>query len=338
MKHPFAALFILLILIARAACGEIPGGGLQTVDPELPPYQVVPGISGTLDSIGSDSLNNLMTLWAEAFQVLYPNVTIQIEGKGSSTAPPALIEGTAQLGPMSRLMKRAEIDRFEAHFGYEPYRIAVALDTLAIYVHRENPLPGITLEQLDGLFSMTRKRGHAPLRTWGDLGLPAPRHLRSISLYGRNSASGTYGFFKDKILANGDFRQVVKELPGSSSVVHAVSSDPQGIGYSGIGYRTSGVRILPVATGNGSFIHPTHENCLSGDYPIARLLHLYINKPPYTTMRPLIREFLKFILSREGQAIVVRDGYYPLPAEVAGRYLEAIERQADPQRNLLRKN
>lgn len=301
--------------------------GLKAESRVLPDYQPVPGVSGVLDSVGSDSLNTLMSLWAEAFQKIYPNVTVQVEGKGSSTAPPALIEGTAQIGPMSRLMKDTEIDQFEAHFGYQPQRVAVALDTLAIFVHKDNPLPSITLAQLDAIFSSTLKRGHRPVLQWRDLGLTENWAPRWISAYGRNSASGTYGFFKDEVLLNGDFRLHIREQPGSSSVVQAVAGDLYGIGYSGIGYRTSGVRILPVASGDRSPVSPSRENCLSGAYPIARLLYLYINRNPREPVNPLIREFIRFVLSRQGQAIVETDGYYSLPAEIARRYTRTLNEE-----------
>ncbi len=317
--------FSRIVLLAACLC---PAGlfGSSLLDPDLPEYKPVSGISGVLDSVGSDSLNNLMTLWAEAFQAIYPNVTIQIEGKGSSTAPPALIEGLSQLGPMSRQMKSSEIDRFEAHFGYKPHRIGVALDTLAIYVHRDNPLPGLSMRQLDAIFSSTFKRGGDPLLRWNQLGLGDPWGPRRISIYGRNSASGTYGFFKQLALLNGDFKSSVKEQPGSSSVVQAVAGDRHGIGYSGIGYRTSGVRVLPVSLGDSELVEPSLENCLSGKYPIARLLYLYLNRNPVEEVDPLNREFVRFILSRQGQAIVVKDGYYPLPASVAREYMDAFTR------------
>lgn len=315
-SHQF--LFILVL---------VAGGSLHAarqLDPALPEYRPVPGISGTLDSVGSDSLNNLMTLWAEAFRTIYPNVNIQIEGKGSSTAPPALIEGTAQLGPMSREMKHTERDKFEARFGYKPYKLPVGLDTLAVYVHKDNPVDHLSLIQLDAIFSSTLKRGGDPIRTWSDLGLDGPWGPRRLSAYGRNSASGTYGFFKTIALDGGDFRSTVKEQPGSSAVVQAVASDVYGIGYSGIGYRTSGVKVLAISRNGGKPVEPTLENCLSGDYPIARLLYLYINKNPLDELNPLTREFIRFVLSRQGQEVVVKDGYYPLPAAVAKQYIDDL--------------
>ena len=239
MKSPIR---ILTAGLALALC--LPAAAVIEVDPSLPSYSPVSGVSGNLDSIGSDTLNNLMTLWAESFQAIYPNVHIQIEGKGSSTAPPALIEGTAQLGPMSRAMKPTEEDKFEERFGYKPTAIPVSIDALAVYVHKDNPLTHLTLEQVDSIFSNTFKRGGTALDTWGDLGLEDSWAQHGISAYGRNSASGTYGFFKGVALSKGDFRSTVKEQPGSSAVVQGISSDIYGIGYSGIGYRTSGVKVL----------------------------------------------------------------------------------------------
>jgi phosphate transport system substrate-binding protein len=260
-----------------------------------------------------------MTLWAEGFKAQYPNVNIQIEGKGSSTAPPALIEGTAQLGPMSREMKSTEIDAFEKKYGYKPTEIKVAIDALAVFVHKDNPIKGLSMQQVDSIFSSTLKAGGKDIAKWGDVGLTGEWAGKPVSLYGRNSASGTYGFFKEHALAKGDFKATVKEQPGSSSVVQGVGSDLAGIGYSGIGYKTSEVRALPIAAKTGApFVPADYENCLTGDYPIARFLYIYINKKPGAPAGKLIEEFIKFVESKEGQQVVVKDGYFPLPAEVAG--------------------
>jgi len=296
------------------------------VDPALKSYEKVSGVSGNLNSIGSDSLNNLMTLWAEGFRAIHPNVNIQIEGKGSSTAPPALIEGTAQLGPMSRSMKATESDAFEKKYGYKPTEIRVAIDALGVFVHKDNPIKGLTLDQLDSIFSSTNKRGGKPINTWGELGLTGEWANRPISLYGRNSASGTYGFFKEHALKNGDYRSTVKEQPGSSSVVQGIASDLGGIGYSGIGYRTSGVKPLALTDASGGAMHdPTLENALSGAYPLARFLYIYVNKKPNEPIDKLVHEFVKFVNSKEGQEIVVKDGYYPMPAVVATETLTALK-------------
>ncbi len=297
------------------------------VDPKIPHYKKVRGISGNANSIGSDTMNNLMTLWLEGFRKYYPMVNIQIEGKGSSTAPPALISGTAQFGPMSRKMKNKEIDAFEKKYGFKPTAIRTALDALAVFVNKDNPIECLTLEQLDAIFSKTRKRGYpSDIVVWGQLGLKGAWANRRISIYGRNSASGTYGFFKDHVLKKGDFKDTVKEQPGSASVVQGVTEDKYAIGYSGIGYKTSGVRAVPLAKKEGAPCYDGHyENVISGKYPLSRYLYIYIVKAPTRPLDPLVREFLKFVLSYEGQEIVIKDGYLPLPYKVVMRELKKLE-------------
>lgn len=301
----------------------------QTIqaDKKLPHYKKVSGISGNLNSIGSDTMNNLLTLWLESFKKFYPNVNIQIEGKGSSTAPPALISGTAQLGPMSREMKSEEIDKFEAKFGYKPTQIRTSLDALAVYVNKDNPIKGLSLPQLDGIFSKTKRSGIGKdITTWGQLGLTGDWANRTISLYGRNSASGTYGFFKEHALFKGDYKDEVKEQPGSASVVQGVTEDRYGIGYSGVGYKTSGVRIVPLSKKDGeTFYDGTYEHVLSGKYPLSRFLFIYVNRKPNQPLDPLLKEFLKFVLSYEGQSIVIKDGYLPLPTKVVLEELKKLD-------------
>jgi len=293
------------------------------VDSNWKPYVRVSGITGNVNSIGSDTLNNLMTLWGEGFRKEYPNVKIQIEGKGSSTAPPALIEGTAQLGPMSRKMKAKEMDKFEAKFGYKPTAFPVAVDALAVYVNKDNPIKGLSMEEVDSIFSKTRRRGHrVNIDTWGKAGLDGPWKNLTVSLYGRNSASGTYGFFKKKVLKKGDYKDQVKEQPGSASVVQGVTEDRGGIGYSGIGYRTSGVRAIPLAAKSGEpFFEPTFINASSGKYPLARFLYVYVNKAPGKPLPPLVKEFLHYVYSKQGQMVVIKDGYFPLPQKLMEKKL-----------------
>ncbi len=289
------------------------------------PYQKVAGVAGNLNSIGSDTLNNLMTFWAEAFGKLYPNVKIQIEGKGSATAPPALAEGTAQLGPMSRKMKPEEEEAFEKKHGFKPTRIDVALDCLAVYVHKDCPIEGLTLAQLDSVFSKTRKSGFADVTTWGELGLTGSWAQLPISLYGRNSASGTYAYFKEHVLLKGDYKDTVKEQPGSAAVVNGVAKDRAGIGYSGIGYKTSEVRAVPLAkTPDDPLAEPSFENALKGTYPLGRTLYIYVAKGPGEPLSPMVKEFLRFVLSQEGQEIVVKDGYGALPVKLLAKQLELL--------------
>jgi len=298
--------------------------GLQ-VDPDLPSYSPVSGVSGNLKAVGSDTLNNMMTLWSEGFRSKYPGVKISVEGKGSSTAPPALIEGTAQFGPMSREMKSKEIDDFEKKFGYKPSEIRVAVDSLAVFVHKDNPIRCLTLKQLDAIFSSTRKGGNPKdIKTWGDLGLSGVWADKPISLYGRNSASGTYAYFKEIALFRGDFKANVKEQPGSSAVVQGVATDKYAIGYSGVGYETADVKAVPLAVQEGKCFAPNAENAYSGDYPLARFLYIYFNKKPNKPLDPLTTEFIKYVFSKEGQQTVIKDGFYPVSKALADEDLAKI--------------
>lgn len=309
---------------ADAESSEKPAAA-ATVDAGLAAYEKVSTeVSGSIKSVGSDTMNNLMTRWAEGFRKIYPNVQIEIEGKGSATAPPALIEGTANFGPMSRDWKKEEIEAFEAKYGYKPTAIPTSIDMLAVYVNKDNPIQGLTLQQVDAIFSKARKGG-APedVATWGQLGLTGEWKDKPINLYGRNSASGTYAFFKEHALFKGDYKDSVKEQPGSSAVVQAVASDPYGIGYSGIGYKTADVRAVPLARAEGKpFVAAEPANAYTGEYPMARFLFLSINAKPGAQLDPLRAEFLKYVFSRDGQEDVVRDGYLPLPAKVATKSLK----------------
>jgi phosphate transport system substrate-binding protein len=309
---------IAVVLAATLLLAGAPAAQVQ-LDPGLPAYSAVSGVSGNINSIGSDTLNNLMTYWAESFQKFYPNAKIQIEGKGSSTAPPALISGTAQLGPMSRPMKGSEIDQFEKKYGYKPTPIRTSVDALAVFVNKDNPITCLTMAQVDAVFSKSRRYGYREdLRTWGQLGLTGEWASRPLSLYGRNSASGTYGFFKEHALKNGDYKDEVKEQPGSASVVQGATVDRFAIGYSGIGYATAGVRAVPLAEKEGArCMEATPDHAYAGSYPLARFLYVYVNKAPGKPLDPLTREFVKLVLSKQGQQDVVKDGYFPIPAPIA---------------------
>ena len=269
-------------------------------------------------------MNNLMTLWAEKFAEFYPNVTPEIEGKGSSSAPPALVEGAANFGPMSREMKDEEIDEFETAFGYKPARVRAAIDMLAVYVHKDNPIAqrGLTLAQVDAIFSKNRKGGYEKdVTTWGDVGLTGDWANKPISLYGRNSASGTYGFFKQKALFKGDYKDSVKEQPGSASVVQGIASDRYGIGYSGLGYKTADVAAVSLAV-DGEPV--AADAARFNEYPLTRFLYVYVNYKPGSELDPLRREFLRLMLSRDGQEVVIKDGYLPVGARIASHDLASV--------------
>lgn len=289
------------------------------VDAGLPTYQKAAGVAGNFTSVGSDTLNNLMTLWAEEFKRLYPNVNIQIQGAGSSTAPPALTEGASNFGPMSRLMTAKEVEGFEKKHGYKPYAVPVAIDALAVYVNKDNPIKGLSLQEIDAIMSVGRKCGAAEEATkWGQVGMNGEWSSRDIAMYGRNSVSGTYGYFKEIALCKGDFKRNVAEQPGSASVVQSVATQLNAIGYSGIGYKTSGVRALPLSKKAGQpFVEPDAKHAVDGSYPLARVLYVYVNKKPNQPLAPLEREFFKMVLSKQGQTVVVKDGFVPMPARMA---------------------
>jgi len=314
-------------IVAASAVTVTTANAAAQLDANLPTYQKASGVSGNLSSVGSDTLANLMTLWAEEYKRAYPNVNIQIQAAGSSTAPPALTEGTANLGPMSRKMKDKELEAFENKHGYKPVPVPVAIDALAVFVHKDNPVKGMTIDQVDAVFSSTRKCGSAQaVGNWGDLGLTGSWQNRSVQLFGRNSVSGTYGYFKKKALCKGDFKNSVNEQPGSASVVQSVSTSINAIGYSGIGYTTSSVRAVSLAKKPGQpFVAPTPENAVKGKYPLSRFLYVYVNKKPNQPLQPLEREFVKMVLSKTGQEVVVKDGYIPLPAGVVEKTLKALD-------------
>ena len=297
----------------------------SNVDTDLPDYQKAAGVSGNLSSAGSDTLANLMTLWAEAFKRNYPNVNVQIQAAGSSTAPPALTEGTANVGPMSRTMKDNEIEAFESKYGYKPTAVPVAIDALAVFVQKDNPVENLTLQQLDGIFSSTRKCGGDDISRWSQVGVSGSLAEQSIQLYGRNSVSGTYGYFKEHALCKGDYKSNVNEQPGSASVVQSVSTSLNAIGYSGIGYKTASVKTVNLAKKEGGpYVAATADNAINGSYPLARFLYIYVNKAPNQPLPPLERELIRLIMSRQGQEVVVRDGYVPLPRQVVEKALGSV--------------
>lgn len=318
MKRSAASIAVVASMLATTAVAQV------TVHPDLPSYEPTSGVSGNLTSIGSDTLNNLMTLWAEGFRGFYPNVAVEVQGAGSGTAPPALVQGTAQFGPMSRAMRGTEIEEFEARYGYAPTPIRGAIDALAVFVHKDNPIECLSLQQVDAVFSSTRNGGaDAAITTWGDLGMEGDFANQQISLYGRNSASGTYGYFKEVALFDGDFSPEVREQPGSSTVVQGVGSDLYAIGYSGIGYMTADVRAVPLSM-DGECYEASGENAAAGFYPLARFLYIYVNKNPNEDLDPLRGEFIKYVYTQEGQADVMRAGFFPVVPAVADVDLEAF--------------
>lgn len=319
----FTNLLIAIAFVALFSATSAIAGGLQA-------YKAESSVSGTLTSVGSDTLANLMSYWTEDFKRVHGNVTTQVQAAGSSTAPPALTEGASNIGPMSRMMKSREVEAFERRYGYKPTAIPVAIDALAVFVHRDNPIESLSIAELDAIFSSTRKCGYRrDINRWGQLGLGGALASADIQLYGRNSVSGTYGYFKKKALCKGDYKSTVNEQPGSASVVQSVSESINGIGYSGMGYKTSSVRTVPLSKRSGRRAYDaTEANALTGKYPLARFLYVYVNKVPNKPLSktdPVVAEFVRMILSATGQASVEKDGFVALPARVADRVLSTIE-------------
>lgn len=325
MRYKFgmvAAALAAMVVAVAATMKPAQAEDKVELDKDLKSYEAVAGISGNISSVGSDTCNNLMTLWAEGFRKHYPNVNFAVEGKGSSTAPVALIDGTSDIGPMSRAMKDEEINKFEDKYGYKPSYIGVAIDALAVYVHKDNPVKELSLQQVDAMFSENRKGGHEEdITKWGQVGLEGDWSNLGVTLYGRNSASGTYGYFKEKALFKGDYKKSVKEQPGSAAVVQSIGSDRSGVGYSGMGYKTAAVRFVPISKKSGDEAYEANaENCYNGKYPLSRFLYIYFNRAPGKDVTPVVREFLTYIGCKEGQDVVLKDGFIPLNQKMVEKF------------------
>ncbi|MGD0334335.1 MAG: phosphate ABC transporter substrate-binding protein PstS family protein [Xanthobacteraceae bacterium] len=317
---------VSMLSVVALAVNVVVATSAIALDQSLPAYRPVTGLSGSIKSVGSDTLGHEMTLWAKAFGSLYPDVKLHIEAAGSATAPGALLEGASQFGPMSRPMTAEESAAFEAKYGYKLSRFRVAVDALAVYVNKDNPIPCLTLPQVSGIFSSNRKApGSVNVRTWGDLGLTGDWAGRPIALYSRNTLSGTYEYFRETALYGGDYKPGIKLLPGSEAVIQNVADDKFAIGYSGIGYKTDGVRTVPLASYYGGTCYDAAaEPTLSGKYPIARYLYVYVNKKPAQALDPLRAEFIKYILSKDGQEQTEKGGFYSITNEIREQELTKL--------------
>lgn len=284
-----------------------------------------PGVSGSITSVGSDTLANLMTSWSVEFRQLYPQVKFQIQASGSSTAPPALTEGTANIGPMSREMKTTEISYFSRKHSYQPFVVKVAVDAIAIFVDSSNPIEHLTLAQIDSVFSATRYCGSVnQVAYWQDLGVMSDYRRIKVKVFGRNSVSGTYGLFKKLALCDGDFKATVNELPGSSSVVQSVAYSNGAIGYAAYGHKTAAVKALSIANDKGEFIPANSTTIANSEYPLTRFLYLVVNKSPEKPLPLLEQEFLRFVLSKSGQQLVRQEGYVSIPKPLIERQLKVL--------------
>jgi phosphate transport system substrate-binding protein len=280
----------------------------------LPPYAPLAGLTGKFTSIGESATTNVVARLAAEFRRIYPDVTLEITASLTSIGPSALLEGRADIVPMSRELTAEEVQGFTKKYGYPPTEIKVAADALAIYVEKRNPVPGLTLGQLDGIFSRTQRRGGSSIETWGQAGLTGEWANRPITLYGYGPEDGARQVFQQQALGGGEFRLSLRVEGGGSSIVQGVAANPGAIGFASIFFACKGVRVVPLAGADGRFCAPTTENIRSHQYPLSRFLYIYVNKPPRRPFGGPAAEFLRFLLSREGQQIVADGGNIPLDA------------------------
>jgi phosphate transport system substrate-binding protein len=325
-----AAALLLPVAASARVTNETPPGwpkAKETIETAAPPiivdarladYRRVDKLDGKIRSVGSSTLSNLINRWSEAFKLLYPTVEVDITGGGSSIAVAALLENRADLAPMSRPMNAKELSDFQAKFGYPPTRITVALDAIAIYVNKSNPLEALTLTQLDSVFSASHKRGGESIKTWGQLGLSGEWADLDIQAKGPAKTHGMYTIFKEMVMGNGEYRYDLKSEPVSTSIVQNVGAEKSAIGFASYFFSSRRTRPLALsATNAGPYFLPTQQNCLAGKYPLARFLYVYVNKKPGSTLNATTGHFLGFICSKQGQETSAKEGNYPLNADVS---------------------
>jgi phosphate transport system substrate-binding protein len=219
--------------------------------PALPDFTATPGLEGELISQGSDALSALIYAWGKAFGKLCPGVRVREARRGGSAGATSLIQKECDMAQLSAPLSERQMQAFRDWYGYEPTGFKVAVDALAVFVHRNNPIEKLTLQQLDAIFSTTRRAGApADATKWGDLGLGGEWEHKPLSLFGRNSASHAYGLFKSIVLLKGDYKVSIQEQPGSSTVVALVARDTGAIGYAGAEYGIDGVRAVAIARGS----------------------------------------------------------------------------------------
>lgn len=318
------------------------------IDTSLARYNPQAQVAGNIKVRGSDTMYPLLSRLSLEFQRRQPKVTIEVKGGGSAKAiedflqPPLSKTGKVVLREeranqfwllaTSRELFDAEIKQFTSENGYEPVAVPVAVDAVALYVHKDNPLPGLTLDQIDAMFSTTRKRGAAaPLTRWGQFGLTDGWEKAPIQLYGRDRRSGTRAFFQEHVLAGGDFVPTLHEEPGAASVILNLSRDQVGVGYSGLGLESSTVRVVPLAENEGMpYVTPSSVTVANQTYPLRRVLYLYVNKDPKGSLPPAAQEFLTFLMSQEGQEAVMKAGFFPLPMNQISKTAVALGKTAAP--------
>ena len=305
------------------------------VDPAIAswkPAELTVAPEEELHLVGADVMDEITLGWVRLFRKAYPRLSVTMEARASGTGGPALTDGRAELAPVGRELLPAEERAFVEKFGYKPLAIKVATGsvgslgktaTSVIFVDKDNPLQGLTMAQLDAIYSKTRLRGHADIRTWGDVGLKGDWAARPIHLYGLKPVNGIEQFLKQRLLLGGDYRDGIEFVKGKG-FTHAftvaaedMAHKPGGLTYALLSNVTSNVKVLPIAEKEGTpFLAPTVENVYSHAYPLSRFVYIFVNRPPGKALEPKVKEFLQLVLSREGQDIVAREGVYiPLTPE-----------------------
>lgn len=304
-----------LMLLCSPAMGD--DGLYPSLDKQIHPYSPQSRVSGKFEIIGSNTMEPILERWKDKLEKVHPGLEIILETGGSGTGVESLISENTKMAAMSRPMNNKEIEEFTKQVGYPPTTVPVAVDAFAVFVHKDNPLDHVTFQQLDALFSSERRRGAPePLDTWGQLGLSGIWEQAPILVQIRDAKSGTGQFFRELVLQGGKDKETGVIQLGAASVVYAVMNDPYAIGYSGIGYRNNSVKPLRVASVEGEpFVEPTFETAMNGSYPLRRMLYLYVNQPPNTAHSPILSEIIKFAVSLEGQQVVVKSGFFPLPTK-----------------------
>jgi phosphate transport system substrate-binding protein len=287
-------------------------------DAALPDYRRGGAVSGKINSVGSSTLTQLINRWADELRRIHPGLEFEVTGGGSGSAPPALLEGRADIAPMSRPMNAAEIATFRGKFGAEPTRITVGLDALAVFVNKNNPLKQISLQQLDALFSLTRKRGGTEIKTWGQLGLTGQWADQPIRIYGPQSTQGMHSLFRADVLQGGEYRYDMRTEPVASGIAQSVGADDYAIGFASHVFTSARARALAVsAEPGGTPVQPTQLTAADGSYPLARGLYIYVLRKPGTPLSPALATFIQYVCSRQGQEGAAELGMYPLTVELA---------------------
>jgi phosphate transport system substrate-binding protein len=340
-----AALPIILVSpLAHALKYAAPEHHLE-VDPSIPswtPGEVKSEPEEEVNLVGADIMDEITLGWIKLYRKAYPKLSVTMEAKASGTGGPALTEGRSHMAPIGRELMPAEEKAFEDKFGYKPLAIRVATGsvgslgktaTSVIFVDKDNPIKGLTLSELDAIYSKSRKRGHADITTWGQLGLTGEWANRPIHLYGLKPVNGIEQFVKNVVLLGGEYKDNIQYTKGKgfthafSVAAEDMATNKGGLTYALLSNVTPNIKVVPLAEKEGQpFLHPTVENVYTHKYPLSRYVYIYINKKPGQPLEPKIKEFLKAVLSRAGQDVVAKEGVFiPLTPEVVKEELQKLE-------------